>query len=888
MNRRDLWWLGLAVVAGLAVGMVIRQTYEPFAAVASHLDAAGTLPPIVAQGTTSSAIRAAERALCVSGSAVGAGNEGLLDDCAVLLQARDTLRGTATLNWSADTAIADWTGIALSGTPQRVTELTPTYAGLNGSIPPVLGSLPGLEDLQLSNNALTGSIPAELGSLSELDILYLHNNQLEGAIPAELGNLAKLRFLGLRNNQLTGTIPAAFASLWELQDLYLNNNQLTGAIPALLGDLDLRILYVAGNSGLTGCIPAALSSVTFSDLATLSLEDCEAEPTHTLTTSRTGIGSISPAPGAHSHRSGALVRVEVTPGDGYRVASWGGDCSGNGRATECILTLDAARTASVTFEAGEPIATYTLTTSAGSNGSISPAAGTHIYDEDTSVTVTAAPGEGYRVGAWGGDCSGAALTCVLTMDADKTASVTFERTAHTLTTSAGANGSISPAAGSHSYDEDTSVTITATPDEGYGVDSWGGDCSGTALTCVLTMDADKAARVVFAPSGAVCTTATDATCVRAVYTGAPGDYSSIADIPADALITPDAAGRYHVERGEQVTVITAATVPTGYTRFYLQWRPEGTPPPTSFTRLIPPVGTTYTFTPTEDEAGSTLITFDLTAARPRPLSIGDKPELGDVVATTVFQVVSCGSGVAVPAPTTNGELVGDCEQLLALRDTLEGAAALNWSARRAMTSWAGVTMSGTPRHVTELELANSGLTGELTGLLGTLTALTELRLDGNALTGMVPSKLGQLADLTHVYLAGNNLTGCVPTSLRAVANNDIPLLNLADCGAPADVSDRTRGDPLPVGTYQFDFSSQHGPLVFDIPPGASVELDYLVVSEPQEGTGDSTEGLLLQDEATKSWVCLDLVRAIECNRWVSGQSVDVTFDRIIESLWVAE
>ncbi len=162
--------------------------------------------------------------------------------------------------------------------------------------------------------------------------------------------------------------------------------------------------------------------------------------------------------------------------------------------------------------------------------------------------------------------------------------------------------------------------------------------TSTATRAPSPSDAEKTARVVFAPSGAVCTTATDATCVRAVYTGAPGDYSTIADIPVEALITPDAAGRYHVERGEQVTVITAATVPTGYTRFYLQWSPTGTPEPTSFTRLVPPVGTTYTFRPTPDEAGSTLITFDLTAARPRPLAIGDKPELGDMVATTVFQV----------------------------------------------------------------------------------------------------------------------------------------------------------------------------------------------------------------------------------------------------------
>ena len=136
-----------------------------------------------------------------------------------------------------------------------------------------------------------------------------------------------------------------------------------------------------------------------------------------------------------------------------------------------------------------------------------------------------------------------------------------------------------------------------------------------------------------------------------------------------------------------------------------------------------------------------------------------------------------------------------------------------------------------------------------------------------------------------------------PLSL-AVANNDMPSLGLGDCDAPTDVSDRTRGDPLPVGTYQYKASPRHVPLVFDIPPGASMALDYLVTTEPQEGTGDSTEGLLLLDEATESWLCLDLLRAIECNRWVlqpgqgparSGETnLDVIFDRIVESLWLAE
>ena len=98
--------------------------------------------------------------------------------------------------------------------------------------------------------------------------------------------------------------------------------------------------------------------------------------------------------------------------------------------------------------------------------------------------------------------------------------------------------------------------------------------------------------------------------------GAPGDYAQVSDIPADVLLTPAPDGRYYVERGQQVTVVTAAPLPADWTRFYLQRTPSGTPGAVSFQQLIQPVGTTYTFTVATDEAASTLITFDLTAARP--------------------------------------------------------------------------------------------------------------------------------------------------------------------------------------------------------------------------------------------------------------------------------
>ncbi len=221
------------------------------------------------------------------------------------------------------------------------------------------------------------------------------------------------------------------------------------------------------------------------------------------------------------------------------------------------------------------------------------------------------------------------------------ASTALERITRTLTVSATGEGTVTPD-GTTTHEDGVEVTLRASWSDATHEFSWGGDCSGTASRCVLTMDAAKSVTATFTalPAGR-CAQPSDADCIRAVYRGAPGDYAQVVDIPADVLLEPDANGRYRVARGQQLTVVTAAALPAGWTRFYLERSPLefGTPSPVSASQLIAPVGTTYTFTPAADEAGSTLITFDLTAARPfvRPRPDG-KPELGDVIVTTVFQV----------------------------------------------------------------------------------------------------------------------------------------------------------------------------------------------------------------------------------------------------------
>ena len=135
-------------------------------------------------------------------------NTGLVSDCETLLEARDTLAGSGSLNWSEDTPITEWDGIgddSLEGSPQRVTRLYLNRLRLDGSIPSELSGLTALKVLHLHDNELTGSIPPALGNLSGLIYLYLHNNDLTGEIPADLGKLTSLKRLYLHSNDLTGS-----------------------------------------------------------------------------------------------------------------------------------------------------------------------------------------------------------------------------------------------------------------------------------------------------------------------------------------------------------------------------------------------------------------------------------------------------------------------------------------------------------------------------------------------------------------------------------------------------------------------------------------------------------------------------------------------------------
>lgn len=183
------------------------------------------------------------------------------DALVALYEAADGRNWLDNENWLSNAPLEDWFGVT-TDRDDRVIELDLSESGLRGPIPPELGRLTNLSDLNLLGNQLRGEIPPELAKLSDLQFLYLSENRLSGEIPVELAGLRRLEHLVLWGNSLSGTVPPQLGKLVNLTVLSLADNKLKGPIPAELGKLaNLVALYLWQNE-LSGPIPPELGNLT--------------------------------------------------------------------------------------------------------------------------------------------------------------------------------------------------------------------------------------------------------------------------------------------------------------------------------------------------------------------------------------------------------------------------------------------------------------------------------------------------------------------------------------------------------------------------------------------------------------------------------------------------
>lgn len=188
-------------------------------------------------------------------------------------------------------------------------------------------------------------------------------------------------------------------------------------------------------------------------------------------------GAISPTSASVNH--GSTTAFTVTPNTGYEVASisgCGGTLNGN---TYTTGTITAACSISATFA----LRSYSITASASTGGSIDPASTNVTHGSSTSFTLGTDTGyEIASVTGCGGTLEGNTYTTG-TITGVCSVSATFSLIQITVSTSAGANGSISPTARSVAYGSTT--TFTLTPDQGYqiaGASGCGGALNGSTFT----------------------------------------------------------------------------------------------------------------------------------------------------------------------------------------------------------------------------------------------------------------------------------------------------------------------------------------------------------------------------------------------------------------------
>jgi hypothetical protein len=190
----------------------------------------------------------------------------------------------------------------------------------------------------------------------------------------------------------------------------------------------------------------------------------------------TGTASGSYAQNVDVGNVTSYTNSSLKDGTTYYFAVTAYDATGNasGYSNQASYTTPAAP---------PPTTLYTLTASAGSGGSVTPAGAT-VVSSGTSQSYTITPASGYKIA--GVTVDGASVGAVAsytfsTVAASHTISATFSSTSsasYSITASAGTGGSISPA-GAATVTTGTSKSYTVTPGTGYYVASV--LCDGTAV-----------------------------------------------------------------------------------------------------------------------------------------------------------------------------------------------------------------------------------------------------------------------------------------------------------------------------------------------------------------------------------------------------------------------
>lgn len=197
-------------------------------------------------------------------------------------------------------------------------------------------------------------------------------------------------------------------------------------------------------------------------------------PTHSVTATVGSGGGVTP--GLRTVDEGSTASFLVVPDSGYSRGAVGGSCPAGSFVDHTYTTGAIMSACNVSFSFTLNQVSYTVSASTDSNGNVTP--GSQSVNRGDSATMTVTPKTGYTHGVVGGDCPAGSFAgdtyttgeivsnCAVTF--------TFSQQPHTVSASAGAGGSVTPA--SQSVGHGISAVFEVAPQAGYTHGAIGGSC----------------------------------------------------------------------------------------------------------------------------------------------------------------------------------------------------------------------------------------------------------------------------------------------------------------------------------------------------------------------------------------------------------------------------
>jgi len=147
-----------------------------------------------------------------------------------------------------------------------------------------------------------------------------------------------------------------------------------------------------------------------------------------------------------------------------------------------------------------PTLTFTLAVTASEGGSVNDPGDTH--NENTNVSLTATPAEGYAFSGWSGDASGSTNPLSVSMTSDKNITASFIRLQYSLGVNITGSGTVSQVLVESSekntdYDSFSTVRLTAQPESNWVFYGWSGSTTETTSEVDLLMEGTKSVTATF-------------------------------------------------------------------------------------------------------------------------------------------------------------------------------------------------------------------------------------------------------------------------------------------------------------------------------------------------------------------------------------------------------